>query len=88
MEHETELHLFAESSCQPYWVVPYLWTVTQEVNNNVSFVTGKSRLPKLKAKGISRQKLEIQAKVIATRLKKGKLIIEYNYRCFKNIFWK
>ena len=64
----TELHHFVDSFNQAYGLVKYLYSKS---NNyvKVSFVLGKSRLLPIKEKRLTIPKLELQATIIAVRIK-------------------
>ena len=81
----TELHFFADSSNQVYGVVVYL---RSRLNSNlkVSFVLGKSRSAPIKEKRVTIPKLELQAALIAVRIKE-KLVKEANVQVSKLYFW-
>ena len=81
----TELHCFADSSNQAYGVVVYLRSkLSSDVK--VSFVLGKSRLAPIKEKRLTIPKLELQAALIAVRIKE-KLVKEANVQVSKLYFW-
>ena len=81
----TEFHFFADSSNQAYGVVVYL---RSKLNSDVkvSFVLGKSRLAPIKEKSLTIPKLELQAALIAVRIKE-KLVKEANAQVSKLYFW-
>ena len=81
----TEFHFFADSSNQAYGVVVYL---RSKLNSDVkvSFVLGKSRLAPIKEKSLTIPKLELQAALIAVRIKE-KLVKEANVQVSKLYFW-
>ena len=81
----TEIHFVADSSNQEYGVVVYLCS---KLNSDVkvSFVLGKSRLAPIKEKSLTIPKLELQAALIAVRIKE-KLVKEANVQVSKLYFW-
>ena len=81
-----ELHIFAGSSSKAYSCAAY-FTVVENTKAKVSFVTGKSRLARLKEKCLSISKLELQAAVTANRIKK-KLLEETNFDVERIYFWR
>ena len=81
-----ELHIFAGSSSKAYSCAAY-FTVVENTKAKVSFVTGKSRLARLKEKCLSISKLELQAAVTANRIKK-KLLEETNFDVERICFWR
>ena len=80
-----ELHCFADSSNQAYGVVVCLHL---KLNSDVkvSFVLEKSRLAPIKEKSLTIPKLELQAALIAVRIKE-KLVKEANAQVSKLYFW-
>ena len=81
-----ELNIFAGSSSKAYSCAAY-FTVVENTKAKVSFVTGKSRLARLKEKCLSISKLELQAAVTANRIKK-KLLEETNFDVERIYFWR
>ena len=81
----TELHIFADSSNLAYGAVAY-FRVQHENNFTASFIIGKSRLAPLSKNALTIPKLELQAAVIATRLK-VKIIKENKFDTSKIYFW-
>ena len=81
-----ELHIFAGSSSKAYSCAAY-FTVVENTKAKVSFVTGKSRLARLKEKCLSISKLELQAAVTANRIKKM-LLEETNFDVERIYFWR
>ena len=81
-----ELHIFAGSSSKAYSCAAY-FTVVKNTKAKVSFVTGKSRLARLKEKCLSISKLELQAAVTANRIKKM-LLEETNFDVERIYFWR
>ena len=81
----TEIHFVADSSNQEYGVVVYLCS---KLNSDVkvSFVLGKSRLAPIKEKRLTIPKLELQAALIAVRIKE-KTVKEANVQVSKLYFW-
>ena len=81
----TEIHFVADSSNQEYGVAVYLCS---KLNSDVkvSFVLGKSRLAPIKEKSLTIPKLELQAALIAVRIKE-KLVKEANVQVSKLYFW-
>ena len=63
-----DLHVFADSSKLAYGAVAYF---RAETDNQIhcSFITGKSRLAPIKQRALTIPKLELQAAVIASRMK-------------------
>ena len=81
----TELHFFANSSNQAYSVVVCL--PSKLISNvKVLFVLGKSRLATIKEKTLTTPKLELQAALIAVRIRE-KLVKEANVQVSKLYFW-
>ena len=81
----TELHFFANSSNQAYSVVVCL--PSKLISNvKVLFVLGKSRLATIKEKTLTTPKLELQAALIAVRIRE-KLVKEVNVQVSKLYFW-
>ena len=80
-----ELYCFADSSNQAYGVVVCLYS---KLNSDVkvSFVLGKSRLAPTKEKSLTIPKLELQAALIAVRIKE-KTVKEANVQVSKLYFW-
>ena len=78
-----ELHIFADSSTVAYGCVAYLRQVAEK-QVKVAFVIGKTRLAPLNEKSLSIPKLELQAAVIAVRIKQ-KLLEEI--KPSKVYFW-
>ena len=64
-----ELHVFADASTQAYAATVYLRSINNKGNIKSSFVIAKSRLAPLNMNTLSIPKLELQAAVIAARLK-------------------
>ena len=81
----TELHIFADSSNLAYGAVAY-FRVQHENNFTASFIIGKSRLAPLSKNTLTIPKLELQAAVMATRLK-VKIIKEGKFDPSKIYFW-
>ena len=79
------MRFYADSSNQAYGVVVYLLS---KLNSDVkvSFVLGKSRLASIKEKRLTIPKLELQAALIAVRIK-DKLVKETNVQASKLYFW-
>ena len=67
-ENSVELHIFADSSSKAYDAVSYLRVIS---SNSIScaFITGKLRLAPIKENMLTIPKLELQAALIASRMK-------------------
>ena len=63
-----ELHIFADASSIAYGAVSYIRIITGD-NIKCSFITGKSRLAPKDKKTLTIPRLELQAAVIASRMK-------------------
>ena len=81
-----ELHIFAGWSSKAYSCAAY-FTVVENTKAKVSFVTGKTRLARLKEKCLSISKLELQTAVTANRMKK-KFLEETNFDVERIYFWR
>ena len=82
----TELNFFADSSNQGYGVIVYLRSKLNRGDVKVSSVLGKSRLAPIKEKRLTIPMLELQAALIAVRIKE-KLVKEANVQVSKLYFW-
>ena len=78
--YKNELHIFANSSSKAYRCASYFRVV--ENKKSYSFIC---RLVPFKEKPLSIPKLELQAPVTATRIKK-KLLLETNLNVERNYF--
>ena len=78
-----QLHLFCDASEIAYGAVAYFRTVTCG-HVNVSFIISKTRLAPIKTLTIPH--LELQAAVVATRLK-SKILEEINFEVDETHFW-
>ena len=78
-----QLHLFCDASEIAYGAVAYFRTVTCG-HVNVSFIVSKTRLAPIKTLTIPR--LELQAAVVATRLK-SKILEEIDFEVDETHFW-
>ena len=65
---ERELHIFADASSLTYGKVT-CYRIISNFDIKVSFIIAKSRLAPLKEKSLAIPKLELQAALIASRLK-------------------
>ena len=68
VNNKTELHIFADASKVTYGAVAYV-RFFQDNDAKCSFIMSKSRLAQAKEKSISIPRLELQAAVIASRMK-------------------
>ena len=81
----TDLHVFADSSKLAYGAVAYF---RAEVNGQIccNFITGKSRLAPMKENALTIPKLELQAAVIASRMK-CTILDEINFNVSNIFLW-
>ena len=77
------MHVFADASNNAYGAVAYLRQAHEE-NVKCSFIFGKSRLPLIAQNSITIPKLELQAAVIASRIKLA--ILEENREAISKIY--
>ena len=82
-EQGPQLHVFADVSNNAYGAVAYLRQAHEE-NVKSSFIFGKSRLPPIVQNSITIPKLELQAAIIASRIKFA--ILEENREAIGKIY--
>ena len=82
---ENEIHIFADASSLAYGAAAY-FRILSSPNIKVSFIMGKSRLAPLNEKSLTIPKLELQAAVIASRLK-VKILEEIDLNIHRIYFW-
>ena len=80
VNNKIELHIFADASKVAYGVVAYV-RFFQDTDAKCSFIMSKSRLAPAKEKSISIPRLELQAAVIASRMKVTFVQKETGYIC-------
>ena len=84
---EIELHIYCDASQIAYGAVAYLRCLEENANQySVSFVLSKSRLTPMKDRTLTIPKLELQAAVLATRLKVS-ILEQLKCRVHKPYFW-
>ena len=81
-----ELHIFADASSQAYAAVSYFRSFDYDNNIKCSFIMAKSRLAPLNENILSIPKLELQAAVIAVRIKNS-IISEISFKPHHIYFW-
>ena len=87
LTNEIELHIYCDASQIVYRAVAYLRCLEENANQySVSFVLSKSRLTPMKDRTLTILKLELQAAVLATRLKFSALE-QLKFRVSKTYFW-
>ena len=70
LTNEIELHIYCDTSQIAYGAVACLRCLEENANQySVSFVLSKSRLTPMKGRTLTIPRLELQAAVLATRLK-------------------
>lgn len=67
-----QLHIFSDASINAYGAVAYL-RIQETHTVNVTFVMGKYRVAPLNPKSLTIPKLELQAAVLATRMRESKV---------------
>ena len=87
LTNEIELHKYCDASQIAYGAVAYLRCLEENANQySVSFVLSKSRLTPMKDRTLTIPKLELQAAVLATRLKVS-ILEQLKFRVNKPHFW-
>ena len=87
LTNEIELHIYCDASQIAYGVLAYLRCLEENSNQYpVSFVLSKSRLTTVKDRTLTIPKLELQAAVLATRLKVS-VLEQLKFRVNKTYFW-
>ena len=87
LTNEIELHIYCDASQIAYGVLAYLRCLEENSNQYpVSFVLSKSRLTTVKDRTLTIPKLELQAAVLATRLKVS-VLEQLKFRENKTYFW-
>ena len=87
LTNEIELHIYGDASQIAYGAVAYLRCLEENANQySVSFVLSKSRLTPMKDRTLTIPKLELQAAVVATRLKVS-VLEQLKFRVNKPFFW-
>ena len=86
LTNEIELQISCDASQTAYGTVAYLRCVEENANQySVSFVLSKSRLTPMKDRSLTIPKLELQAAVLATRLKVS-ILEQLKFRVNKTYF--
>ena len=87
LNNEIELHIYCDASQITQGAVAYLRCLEENANQySVSFVLSKSRLAPMKDGTVTMPKLELQAAVLATRLKVS-VLEQLKFRVNKTYFW-
>ena len=87
LTNEIELHIYCDASQIAYGAVAYLRCLEENANQYpVSFVLSKSRLTPMKDRPLTIPKFELQADVLATRLKVS-VSEQLKFRLKKTYFW-
>ena len=87
LTNEIKLHISCYASQIAYGAVTYLRCLQENANQySVSFVLSRSRLTPMKDRTLTIPKLELQAAVLATRLKVS-VLEQRKFRVNKTYFW-
>ena len=87
LTNEIELHIYCDASQIAYGTVTYLRCLEENANQySVSFALSKSRLTPMKDRTLTIRKLDLQAAVLATRLKVF-VLEQLKFRVNKIYFW-
>ena len=83
--NQIELHMFCDASKIAYGAVAYL-KCTEQNQNHVTFLLAKSRLAPINDKHLTMPKLELQAAVLASRLKTS-ILEQLEFEIYKTYLW-
>ena len=87
LTNEIELHIYCDASQIAYGAMAYLRCLEENANQySVSAVLSKSRFTPMKDKTLTIPRLELQAAVLATRLKVF-VLEQLKFRVNKTYFW-